>query len=130
MKERLKEMLLNIKYELGSLIFFNFKDAFIYMFYVFISTLIVILLAILAIVSLVLSVLFAPINIFKKVLKNKIWFQNFTLWFRTYLEYKWNCMPNYDISKVRQIRKNGFKNATQKTLNRWAYWVYKNHRRK
>ena len=78
MKERLKEMLLNIKYELGSLIFFNFKDAFIYMFYVFISTLIVILLAILAIVSLVLSVLFAPINIFKKVFKNKIWFQNFT----------------------------------------------------
>lgn len=127
---KLKEILSSIIQELGSLLFFNFKDTFIYMFYVFISILIVILLAILAIVSLALSILFTPINIIKKVFDRMVWFQNFSLWFRTYLEYKWNCMPNYDISKVRQIRKNGFKNATQKTLNRWAYWVYKNHRRK
>lgn len=117
----LNNILDQIKVEFGLLISFRWVD-------IALMLMNMLALVFLVTISIVLKVLFLPLDIAKRLLRNNVRFQGFGLWFGTYLSYKWGKMPNYDICRVRTARKNGFRGLSQKPLNRWAYWVYKDYR--
>ena len=121
MKEKLNDILESIKIEFGGLTTFKWSEIAGMLLYMLVLIFLISL-------SIVLKIILLPFELIKKLFRKCIWWQNFTLWFKTYLQYKWDMMPNYNIYKVRETRKNGYKRLSQKTLNRWAYWIYRDYR--
>mgnify|MGYP001369109915 CR=1 FL=1 len=121
MKEKLNDILESIKIEFGGLVTLKWSE---------IGEMLLYMLVLIFLISLniVLKILLLPYTLVKKLFKKCLWWQNFMLWFTVYIAYKWDEMPNYKIWKVIETRKNGYKCFTQKTLNRWAYWIYKDFR--
>lgn len=128
MKEKINDLIEAIKFEIGELFSLKWVEIMSMLLYILVFIGIVIVAIIGFLLSLLFATLLLPFNLLKKILKKRIWWVNLTTWFRVYLEYKWDCMPYYKIYKVREYRKNGYKNLSQKTLNRWAYWIYRDYR--